>query len=249
MINLVIISSESQLRESILILLHNRFPQIKTISKAQTVAEGIELIHTQQPDIVILDIELPDGNGFQILRNCKHLSFKSIIITTINKYAHKAIKYGAIDYLLRPVNKEELCHAINEAIVRIIQELHEVLPLNMKQHPLAENKEERIIVKTHQNHYVITVSDIEYIYNENNTTMLYIHGREQIMSPKSITDYEIQLRGTAFIRAHAFYLVNLMYIDKVDIVDGDFIVLKNGTKIPVSEPYKQTFFNAISHLS
>lgn len=177
-----------------------------------------------------------------------HPCFKCIMISSVDKYAHKAIKYGAIDYLLKPVVEEELSKAVNESIIKIIQELHDTLPHPITKQSKLEKQDERIIVKTQTNHYLVTISDIEYIHNKDNKSNIHIHGRDLITSPRNIDVYQDMLNNKGFVRVHDTYLINLKCIDKVDISHDDSIILKGGMNIPISEPYKLAFFNIINHL-
>lgn len=248
MIKLVIIEDEIQLRETNRILVQNNFPNVEIVGEAGSVQEAIDIINTLKPDIVLLDIELSDGNCFQVLQSCKPISFKPIFITAYNQYAIKAIKFSAIDYLLKPVNEFELCHAMNEAIAHINRETN-LEQVNMfEKYYHAPNKEERIVIKTAEAHHIINISDIMYCKSDNSYTSLYIKDRGCIIASKSIKEYDELLSHFDFIRPHQSYLVNLHYVDRIDKMDGGFLILKDKTEVPISKRQKHHIFSKLDSL-
>lgn len=244
MIRLVIIEDEEQLRETNRLLLSNNFPNIKIVGEAGTVSESIEVIKEQEPDIVLFDIELKDGNSFQVLNSCKPITFIPIFITAFNQYAIKAIKFSALDYLLKPVNEFEFCNAINTALNQLnntnIQQQVNNLDEQYKSIP-----HKKIILKTVDSIHLIDINKIMYCKSDNSYTSFLIEGKKEIIVSKSIKEYTELLEEYNFIRPHQSYLVNIDYIDKINKTDGGFIILTNSKEIPISKRRKNIIFTQL----
>ncbi len=248
MIKIVIIEDEINLRETNRLLLENNFPHIKIVGEAGSVNESIRIIKQEQPDIVLLDIELKDGNSFQILQACSPLTFCPIFITAYNHYAIKAIKFSAIDYLLKPVNEFEFCNAINEAIKHINQEEISLQNTVLEEQLAPQTKNKRIILKTADAIYLTPIKDIIFCKSDNSYTTFYIHNKKEIIVSKSIKEFAEILEEHHFLRPHQSYLVNTHYIDRIDKSFGGSIVLNNGAEIPISKRMKASILDAIDEL-
>ena len=239
MIKAVIIEDEAQLRETNRLLLQNNFPNIYIVGEADNVKEAINLIKETQPDIVFLDIELKDGNSFQILQECKPFTFKPIFITAYQQYAVKAIKFSAIDYILKPVNEYEFCDAVSKALDHLKQEEIIVQTDQFQSYYQSSSTLKNIILRTSDALHIIKLEDIFYCKSDNSYTSFFIKDKPEIIVSKSIREYEELLSEYGFIRPHQSYLVNIRFIDKISKTDGGFIVLKNGDDIPMSTRRKQ----------
>lgn len=248
MIKAVIIEDEINLRETNRLLLENNFPNISIVGEAGSVNEAIAVIKEGQPDIVLLDIELKDGNCFQVLQACKPFTFRPIFITAYNHYAIKAIKFSAIDYLLKPVNEFEFCHAINEAISSIDKEGINKQTETLEEQLDTSQRTKRIILKTAETIHITHIEDIIYCQSDNSYTTFYIHDKKEIIVSKSIKDFSEILEEHHFIRPHQSYLVNTAYIDKINKSNGASIVLNNGKEIPISKRMKSSILESIDKL-
>lgn len=247
MIRLVIIEDELQLRETNRLLLQDNFPDIDIVGEAGSVKEAISVIQSTQPEIVLLDIELSDGNCFQVLQACKPFTFKPIFVTAYNQYAIKAIKFSAIDYLLKPVNEFEFINAINIAIKQVDKEQLMLQTNNLQEHYNTHNAK-RIILKTADSMYLADIDKIMYCKSDNSYTSFFLEDKKEIVVSKGMKDYAELLEEYGFIRPHQSYIVNIKHIDRIDKTDGGFIILNNGTEIPISKRRKNAVFSLLDEI-
>lgn len=248
MIKAVIIEDETQLRETNRLYLQNNFTDIQIVGEAATVNEAIQVILETKPHLVLLDIELADGNCFQVLQKCKPFTFKPIFITAYNQYAIKAIKFSAIDYLLKPVNEHEFCNAVQLAIDTIESDTQAQQTENFRQHYTNQSGAKKIVLRTSEALHVVAIHDILYCKSDNSYTTFFIQDGEKIMVSKSMKEYADLLSEYRFIRPHQSYLVNIDAISKIDKSDGGFVIMKNGKEIPISSRRKQLIFDEVSDL-
>ncbi len=248
MITAVIIEDEQQLRETNRLFLENNFANIKIVGEAGTVNEAIKVITDTKPQLVLLDIELADGNCFQVLQKCKPYTFKPIFITAYNQFAIKAIKFSAIDYILKPVNEFEFCNAIQSAIKYIRQDEINLQTDNFQDHYSNNTKSKKLVLRTTESMHVVPVNNIYYCKSDNSYTTFYINDGQEIIVSKSIKEYADLLEEHDFLRPHQSYLVNINAISKIDKSDGGFIVLQNKKEIPISQRRKQIIIDALNKL-
>lgn len=235
MINAVIIDDEPAMQEINSRLLTEYFPEISQVGTATSVESGIDLIENQNPDLVLLDIELSDGSSFQLLQKLRPYNFKVVFITGFDSFAIRAIKFSATDYIMKPVNETEFQLAIQRA-VKLIEKNENTQPqLNVLMDSINKEKQhKKLVLRTSDSLHVIEISDIFFCKSDNSYTTFYFKGDEKIMVSKSLKEYEGLLTEHTFFRPHQSYLVNLNHIKKVDKSDGGFIIMKNKKEIPVS---------------
>ena len=249
MIKAVIIDDEPAMQEVSSFLLSEYFPEIEQVGIANSVKSGIDLILEQNPDLVLLDIELTDGNSFQILQKLKPYNFKVVFITGHNSYAIKAIKFSALDYILKPVNEVEFQQAIQRAVEQInsnddVTKQTEVLMDSYKK----ETQSKKLVLKTTESLHIIDISDIQFCRSDNSYTTFYLIDGEKIVVSKSIKEYSELLTEYGFFRPHQSFLVNLNHVKKIDKLDGGFIIMKNKKEIPVSTRQKKYLINLLEEL-
>ncbi|MGG8497115.1 LytR/AlgR family response regulator transcription factor [Tenacibaculum sp. TC6] len=222
---ILIVDDEKQIREGLKILVAT-IKGTEVIGEASTIEEAKEKIETLQPDLVLLDIQIKDKTGFDMLDTLSGYNFKLIFVTAYNEYAIKAFKYNAFDYLLKPVDPEELEAAI--------ERLKEQTNHNQKQLSiLKENKElNRIIIKTTEQIYVLDLSEIVHCKADQGYTHFYTKHNKHILSSKTLKEYNELLPKEQFIRVHQSHLVNWEYVSSFD-KKGE-LILKNEERIPVS---------------
>lgn len=235
MIKTVIIDDEPAMQEVNSRLLAEYFPEINIMGIADSVESGVLLIQKAEPDLVLLDIELKDGSGFQLLQKLHPYNFKVVFITGFDSFAIKAMKFSAIDYILKPVNESEFQLSIQRAL-ELIEKNENTQPQANVLMDCVENvlKNRKIVLRTAESLHVTDIADIYFCRSDNSYTTFYFEGNEEILVSKSLKDYETLLIGHGFFRAHQSYLVNMNHIKKVDKTDGGFIIMKNKKEIPVS---------------
>jgi two-component system LytT family response regulator len=234
----VIVDDELYARQSLESILLDYYPEITIVGQAESVKQTIELIDEVKPELVFLDIDLPDGTGFDVLSFLKKFQFKVIFVTAHHEYAIKAIKFSAFDYILKPVNPLEL----KVAIKRVINDNdNNKIKMDAFIHNLENQKKDdkKIVLKTSDSIYLIGIQDIVRCEADNNYTSFFLNNGERIVISKGLKEYDEMLSGYGFFRVHQSHLINVRCISRFDKKEGGFIVLSDKTQIPVSQRKKQ----------
>ena len=250
MINAVIIDDERNNIENLEGLLKKYCPHVEVTGVAMNADNGAELVKRLQPGLLFLDIQMPGKSGFDMLKELQHHSFEIILITAYDHYAIKAIKFSAIDYLLKPLDIEELKNAVQKADKRIKEKMQNHELGNLLQ--LIKNREERsdhkLALPTLKETRFVHPKDIIRCESSNAYTSFYISTGEKIVVSKPIYEYDELLSDFGFIRCHQSHLVNKEYIRSWRKGDGGYLILQNGHEIPVSKSKKEMVANLLIHL-
>jgi two-component system LytT family response regulator len=249
MIKAIIIEDEPDLREISRNLLKANFSKVEIVGEADSVEEGVALIQAEKPQLVLLDIEIKGGTGFDILQRVKPFTFKLVFVTAFNQFAIKAIKFSAIDYILKPINEFEFINAIESALNMIEPEQADRQMSQLVDMYEKKAQVKKIVLRTQEAIHIVDISDIEYLKSDNSYTTFYLSGEKEILVSKSIKDYSEILEECAFFRPHQSFLVNLNAVSRIDKTDGGFIFLKNGKEIPISSRRKQMVFEMLNRIS
>lgn len=236
----LIVDNEAPLRQGLKeMILKLGFPQA-IIAEAEGVATGLATINSFQPDIVLLDIEMDDGTGFDLLRQVPDPLFQLIFTTAHNQYAIQAFKFSAIDYLLKPIDPVALETCLQKAISNIDKtDLGRQLSILMMQLSLKQEEDKRIVLNDKQSTYFIKIKDILYCEAEGPYTRFYIADQNPILISKNLKEYEELLTPLGFVRTHHSYIVNPKKIRIYDKSDGGVFILESGHSIPVSQRRKE----------
>ena len=244
--NAVIIDDEATVRNSIKSLLNEHFPDINILGTAGSVEEGYEAVIKYRPELLFLDIELPDGTGFDLLRKFQQIPFKIIFVTGHQEYALDAIKVSALDYVLKPVDTDELRHAVEKAGEIISQEEQKLKFQALNENLQSKKVLKRIILHTSDHLQLVSVSDIIRAEADSNYTSFSLSDGKHVLVSRTIKEFESLLSGSGMIRVHQSHLVNINYIDRFVKKDGGYLLLKEGTKIPVSPNLKKQVLQALT---
>src|ERR1035437_3495112 len=236
----VIIDDEIHNVENLTQLLTSYCPQIRVCDTAMNADDGKISILKHQADIVFLDIQMPDKNGFDLLRDLNQYDFEVIFVTAFDQYAIQAMRFAAVDYLLKPINIEELQSAVNRAIKKCELKLQnrqlENLILLLKN---QQNKDEhRIALTTMKETRFIKTNEIIRCESSNNYSTFFLQNNEELLVCKPIYEYEEILSGYGFIRCHQSHLVNKKFVKSWVKEDGDHLLLFNGKAVPISRTKK-----------
>ena len=235
MIRTIIIDDERKSRETLLNMIGIYCPKFQIIGEAGNVENGVKLINSIHPQVVLLDIQMPDGTGFDLLRKIKNKNFKLIFITAYEEFAIKAFKFSAIDYLLKPVDPEDLVVTMAKAEKAITSENTHLKLQNLLENIDAistENK--KIVLKTSDSIHLIKVTDIIRCESSSNYTIFYLTNNTKIMISKTLKEYDDLLTEYDFIRIHQSHLVNAKHIESYEKSDGGSLIMKDKSKVPVS---------------
>lgn len=223
-------------------LLEKNCPQVEILATAQSVEEGSKIIDKHKPQLVFLDISMPDGDGFEVLERVKSTDFEVIFVTAYNHYALKAFEFSALHYLVKPVTGEQL----KEAIERFKHSQSEDLTEKIKVLSNNMNKKlDRLILPTSAGLHIIQLDDIYRCESSNNYTTFFLTSGKKIVVSKSIQVYEKMLEESDFCRVHNKHLVNLKYIKKYVKGRGGYVILDNNQQVDVSEGRKKNFLKKL----
>lgn len=245
----IIVDDEARARKALHQTIQLYVPHLNIVGEAHNVSSAVEEIQKHQPDLVLLDIQLADGNGFDILEKIKPYSFQVIFITAYSEYALKAFKVSAIDYLLKPIDPKDFLTAIRKSQERINQEnFEERMNLFLQQMEPSPKVIEKISLKTLDSIHVIKIKDIIYCQGEGNYTTFYLLNNEEVIVSKNLREYEELLPNIFFLRTHQSYLVNSEHILRYDKRDNHGLICTEEHHIPVSIRKKETVLKFLKNL-
>ena len=247
MIRTVVIEDEEHSRKMLLEMLHEHCKQIHVVAEANSVKTGLAAITQQMPQLVFLDIELQSETSFEILEKLPEINFELVFTTAFDHYALKAVKFCAIDYLLKPIDLKELQIAVAKAEKRLnrayLNRNLEVLVNNLKSGSQINHK---IALSTLEGLLFVNVSDIIYCESNGPYTHFILKQTGKIVTSKHLKEYENLLSGYDFFRIHKSYLINLREIQKYIRGEGGQLIMSNGAALSVSKQRKEDFLNIYS---
>lgn len=243
MMRVVIIDDEKNVRDLIRNILNDTCTGIVVVGEADGVGTGLKVLYNTRPDLLLLDIKMADGTGFDLMAQYKGQPFRVVFITAYEEYAIQAIKLSAVDYILKPISPRDLKIAIEKAEHLIATE-HELkiktLLGNLNTIPFEEKK---IVIRTHDKLYYVPVGDIIYAESDSSYSKFYLIDKTSIVVSRTLKEFEEILTGYRFYRPHKSYLINLKHIRAFDKTDGGSIVMSDHTVIPISDKKKDEFLN------
>jgi two-component system LytT family response regulator len=227
-------------------LLSKYFPEITILGKADTVQSGMALLHTNKPDLVIADIQLPDGVSFDILNQLESFPFQLIVISAFDSYAMNAIKMGAIDYILKPATKVTLENAINKAKVHVDQKIRMEQMSMMLQTYYKGSPAQRIGLPNSEGLRFVKLDEILYCKAEGNYTYFYmLNNRKEIVS-QTLKEVETKLaQYDNFLRIHKSFMVNLKYVADYKKGRGGQIILEDNSELEVAPDKKEALLKRL----
>jgi two-component system, LytTR family, response regulator len=244
MIRAVIIDDEINGRENLRGSLEKYCPEISVVGEADSAVSGIEIINLLNPDLVFLDIEMPNGNGFKVLEFFEKPAFGVIFVTAYDQYAIRAIRFSAIDYLLKPINIVELKNAVSRFINRK-KDLSGILMEQFRQNRMVESPMKKIALPTTEKIEFREIQSILRCEGEGNYTWFFFTDGSKLLISKSLVEYEEILEGFDFLRTHKTHLVNRQHIRSFNKNDGCSLTLSNGDSVPVSRRRKESLLSQL----
>lgn len=217
--------------------LEQHHKDVEIIGVANSGKEGLEKIKKIKPDLIFLDVEMPDMNGFVLLEHCDEISFQTIFITSYSHYAIKAIRFNALDYLVKPIETNDLSQAIkryykNEDKLINQQRIQQTL-INLKQ---KNTSDEILILQTQSGELKIALKQIIKIESDRNYSYIHLTNSSKKLSSKTLGYFVEILSEKGFFRCHRSFLINRTHVD--DIIDNCEFILTDGTKIPIARRKK-----------
>jgi two-component system LytT family response regulator len=214
-------------------------PMVEVVATAMNAAEGKGLLLQHHPDLVFLDIQMPEKNGFELLRELHQYDFEVIFVTAFDQYAIQAVRFAAVDYLLKPVNIEELQAAVGRALTNNRDKKKNLQLENLIQLLQEKKEEHRIALTTMKETRFIRTPEILRCESSNNYTIFFLASGEKLTASRPIFEYEELLKEYGFIRCHQSHLVNRKYVKSWVKDDGGYLLMDNGHQVPVSRNKKE----------
>jgi two-component system LytT family response regulator len=246
MIRTVLVDDET---DSIMVLeklLETACPAVNIVGRADGVVSALAIIQSVRPDLVFLDIEMTQGNAFDLLNQLQPFTFEVIFVTAFDNYALRAFKYSAVDYLLKPVDIDDLQKAVEKASsqvqVRNVQEQMQILLENVGTFQLSQQK---IAFPTLTGLTFVIMGDIVYLEAKGSYTMIHLSDKRQITVTKNIREYEEMLPELIFYRVHKSHIINLQKIQKYQKGRGGYIVMEDGSSIEVASRRREEFLQRL----
>jgi two-component system LytT family response regulator len=226
-------------------LLEKNVPDVEILGVAGSVKEGIDAVNTLKPDLVFLDISMPDGDGFEVLEKVEYRDFSVVFSTAYDEYAIRAFDVSALHYILKPVQAKDLIEAVNRYKATKNDDFDKKLEIFAK----VINKEQpsKLILPTSSGLNIIDIEDIMRCESSNNYTTFFMTDKTKIIVSKSIQVYEHLLSQSHFCRLHNKHIVNLKFIKKYVKGRGGYVILTDGSQVDVSEGRKKEFLQKLQN--
>jgi len=245
----IIIDDEAHVRESLTEMLKLYCPNAKVVSQAEGVKSGLKAIQSHHPELILLDIKMKDGTGFDLLEKIDNIDFKIIFITAYDQYAIKAFKFSAIDYLLKPVESSELKEAIDKADKLSQKEVNTQLSTLANNLKTDDQSKKKIILRTFDNIYLIKVNEINYIESDGRYSTIFLEPGEKVIVSNTLKHYHEMLVDFGFYRVHKSYLINLAHIHRFEKAEGGYVILAGDAKVPVASRKKEQLLDMLHRIT
>ena len=246
MIRTIVVDDEKYALSAIVGLIELQFPDISIVATAESVDEAFQLINKHQPELILLDVQIHDKTGFDLLKQFSSINFKVIFITAHNDYAIKAFKFSAVDYILKPIDVDELALAIQKAKNIIEQEsFTKKIASLLHNHSDTNKNNQKIVLKTQDRVDVVNINDIIRCEADLSYTTFHFLNRGKIMVSKTLKEYDELLSHHNFFRIHQSHLINMNYLQSFKKNDGGFVVMKDNSEIPVASRKKDQLLKLI----
>lgn len=243
----IIIDDETNSRDALLNKLTQHCPQLQVLTLCENGEEGIAAIEAQRPDIVFLDVEMPRMNGFTMLQQLTNRSFEVIFTTAYDHYAIQALRFSAIDYLVKPIDTDELVTAVARATEKkrqspVMNQRIENLLYNIMN---EKTYGQRIAIPVQEGLEFIEQQEILYLEAKSNYTEISMQNGSRLVVSKTLKDFEEMLPGAVFIRIHHSWLINKFHVKKYVKGDGGQVIMRNDKALDVARRKKEEFLKSI----
>ncbi len=248
MIKAIIIEDEQKSRAMMVAMIEKNCEFLNVVGQAKNVKEGVELINTYKPDLVFLDISMPDGSGFDLLEQVQGHKFEVIFATASDQHAIRAIKYSACDYLLKPIDVEELKIAVD----KVIQKRNKVpnmdnLNFLIQQLQKPDDNFQKITVPTGNGFEILNLKDIIRCEADGGYTTFFIADKRKLLVSYGLKHYEDLLPEKNFIRIHNHHLINMNHVIRFLKEDSGYAVMSDNSKLEISRRKKDAFMDKLNH--
>jgi two-component system LytT family response regulator len=250
MINAIIIDDEADGRNALRLALEKFFPDVSIKGIFETPEQGLKGIRELKPNLVFLDIQMPQMSGFDLLKQISPINFEVIFITAFDQYAIKAIRFGALDYLLKPIDIDDLRFALEHAKERISKnqtsDFHYQSVFNNSRH--TNGKLDRIAVPTFDGIEFFNTDDIIYCEADGSYTNLLLKNHHRKLISRNLKDFENLLEDSGFCRVHHSFLINMHHVQKYIKGDGGYVIMTDNHHVDISRRKKDGFLSLLDKI-
>ena len=244
----ILVDDEKNALEMLEWMIQKNCPEVEIIAMCDSPLDGLEKIKALKPDLIFLDIEMPQLNGFDLLDRLGKHDADVIFTTAYNQFAIKAFKACALDYLLKPIDPEDLKSAVQKAKSKKSKVSTDQLEMLLSYIKPEKPKPRRVALTATDHLIFVEVDKIIYCESDSNYTIFFLTDGEKVMVSKTLKDVEEILEGSDFFRIHASYLINMKHVSKFTRGDGGYVVMSNNQHITVSRKKKDEFFEMFSKI-
>jgi len=245
MIKAIIIDDEMHCRKTLGMLLKEYCPDVQVTEQCSEAESGLASIRRLKPDLVFLDIEIPNMNGFEMLEKLPEINFEIIFTTSYDQYAIKAIRFSALDYLLKPVDREELQRAVQKVSQRLNHPLPQQMEILLQKLHQPVSPVQKIALPTMEGLQMVAVNSVISCESDSNYTTFLLKNKQKLLVSRPLKEIEEMLEEYSFLRVHNSYLVNLNEIDKYIKGEGGYLMMTDGSTIDVSRSKKEVLLNKL----
>jgi two-component system LytT family response regulator len=245
MISATIIDDEPYSCESLVTLLERYCPEVQVLDVCNVALAGLQSILKKPPQLLFLDIEMPHMNGFELLETLPSIDFELIFTTSYDQYAIKAIQFSALDYLLKPIERDALQTAVQKAVKRMQHPLPQQIEILLQHLKLPVVPMHKIAIPTMDGLQMISVESVVSCKADDNYTIISLKNSERITASRTLKEVEIMLEDFSFTRVHHSFLVNLNEVEKYNKGEGGYLVMSDGTAIDVSRSRKEVLLKKL----
>ncbi len=238
MIKAILIDDETHCRESLSIQLEKYCPKVELLAQCNSSAQGLKAIAQYQPDVVFLDVEMPQMNGFEMLQQLSTIPFEVIFTTGYDAYAIKAIRFSALDYLLKPIDKDELKKAVDKVNQNKNPNLKEQFDILLGKLGNKAVALQKIALPTFEGFELVPIDSILHCEADSNYTHIILKQGSKFLISRTLKEVEELLEGHSFLRVHHSHLVNLNEIIRYVRGEGGYVIMSDNTSITVSRSRK-----------
>ncbi len=239
-----IVDDEQKSREALVHILEKYCPNVQIIGVSSNIDDAFQNININTPDILFLDVEMPNGSGFDLLAKFDKIPFSVVFVTGFDKYAMQAIKFSCLDYILKPISIKdvmEIFEKIDNLPIKKEQKI-ETLLNNFQ----ANATRHKIGIPVGDGYEFLGIDDIIYLEAEGNYTNLFLNNNKKVLSTRTLGDYETIFENYPFVRIHRKHIINLNYLSKYYRGDGGYVLLYNNIQLDVSRRKKENLLNKIN---
>ncbi|MDD4640679.1 MAG: LytTR family DNA-binding domain-containing protein [Bacteroidales bacterium] len=244
----LIIEDEAPARELLAGILENYCHRTELIGFADGVQNGLTAIKSLKPDLVLLDVNLEDGNAFDLLREFNEIPFALIFVTAYENYALNAFRFSAVDYIMKPVNIDDLVKAVQKAADKLEQASLGLKLKNFFDNLNSKPEDKKIVLKTQESIHIVKLSDIIRCEADHNYCTFYFVNGKKIVVSRNLGEFEEMLNGLFFFRTHQSHLININHILSFEKNEGGYLKMADNSSVPVSKRKKEELLELFGRL-